>query len=120
MKTPMHSNTSQGLGKKYKSVDATTYRQMIGSLLYLTASRLDIMFSVCLCAWFQYDPREVYLSVTKRIFRYLKGITNLRLCYKKRESYSLQRYCGANFASDKIERQSTSEGFHFIGGDLVS
>jgi len=52
------------------------YRGMIGSLLYLTASRLDILFSVCLCARFQSDPRESHLTAVKRIFRYLKGTTN--------------------------------------------
>ena len=60
-------------------VDVTNYRGMIGSLLYLTASRPDIMYSTCLCARFQANPREPHLIAVKRIFRYLKGEPNLGL-----------------------------------------
>ncbi|KAI0519550.1 hypothetical protein KFK09_007000 [Dendrobium nobile] len=60
-----------------KSVDQKKYRGMIGSLLYLTASRPDIMFSVCLCARFQADPKESHLTAVKRILRYLLGTPNL-------------------------------------------
>ena len=62
-----------------KNVDATIYRGMIGSLLYLTASRPDIMFSTCLCARYQADPKESHLLLVKRIFKYLKGTINLVL-----------------------------------------
>ena len=55
------------------------YRGMIGSLLYLTTSRPDILFSVCLCARFQSDPRESHLATVKKIFRYLNYTTNLEL-----------------------------------------
>jgi len=90
MKTSMHLNTSLEMKKKKsKSIDYTKYRQMISSLLYLTASRLDIMFTVCMYAYFQSDPREVHLSDIKGIFRYLKGTTNLHFCYKKCERYTL-------------------------------
>jgi len=61
----------------------------IGSLLYLTTSRYDIMFNVCLCVCFQSNPREIHLGAIKRIFRYLKGNTNLALCYKKQENCTL-------------------------------
>ena len=65
--------------KKGKSVDISCFRGMIGSLLYLTASRLDIMFAICLSARFQANPKESHLMVVKRIFRYLKGTPNLGL-----------------------------------------
>lgn len=93
---------------------------MIGSLLYLTESKPNIMFSICLCARFQSDPRETHLNVDKRIFRYLIRTSNLDFCLKKRESYRLQGYCDADYVGDKIERKRTSEGCHFIGGNLVS
>ena len=69
MKTPMHSTTYLGLENESKKVDVTQYRAMIGSLLYLTMSTPDIMFSVCLCTRFQKEPREVHLTIVKRIFR---------------------------------------------------
>ena len=62
-----------------KNIDSKLYRGMIGSLLYLTASRPDIMFSVCMCARYQSNPKESHLNTVKRIFRYLKGSQNLGL-----------------------------------------
>jgi len=81
---------------------------MIGSLLYLTASRPDILFSVFLCARFQSDPRESHLTDVTRIFRYLKGTTNLGLLYRKSLYYQLVGLCDANYVGDRIERKSTT------------
>ena len=120
MSTPMHPSSTLRLDDKDKKVDEKVYRGMIGSLLYLTASRPDIMFSVCLCARFQSDPRESHLIAVKRIFRYLKGTTNLGLVFKKSHEYRLVGFCDADYAGDRIERKSTSGGCHFIGGNLVS
>ena len=77
MTTPMHPTCNLSKEDNGTKVDQKLYRGMIGSLLYLTASRPDILFSVCLCARFQSDPRESHLTDVKRIFRYLKGTTNL-------------------------------------------
>ena len=77
MKTPMHTTTVLGLDDESKKMEEKTYKGMIRSLLYLTTSRPDIMFSVCLCAKFQKKPREVHLSAVKHIFRYLIGTLNL-------------------------------------------
>jgi hypothetical protein len=74
IKTPMGTNGHLYLDMGGKSVDQKVYRSMIGSLLYLCASRLDIMFSVCMCARFQADPKEVHLRAVKRIMRYLGGV----------------------------------------------
>ncbi|CAM8917132.1 unnamed protein product [Rhodiola kirilowii] len=71
--TPMSPNDSLTKDESSPQVDPTLYRGMIGSLLYLTASRPDILFSVCLCARFQADPRETHVKAVKRILRYLKG-----------------------------------------------
>ena len=72
IKTPMTSNGHLNLDEGGKMVDQTLYRSMIGSLLYLTASRLDIMFSMCMCARFQANPKETHLIAVKRIPSYLK------------------------------------------------
>ncbi|GJS76184.1 retrovirus-related pol polyprotein from transposon TNT 1-94 [Tanacetum coccineum] len=83
MKTLMSSNTKLMKDEECESVDSTKYRGMIGSLLYLTTSRLDIMFSVCLCARFQEAPKTSHLEAVKRIFRYTKGTTHLGSWYPK-------------------------------------
>jgi len=93
---------------------------MIGSLLYLTASRPDILFSVCLCARFQLDPRESHLTAVKRIFRYLKGTINFGHLNWKSLDYKLVGLCDAYFAGDRIERKSTSGNCQFLGENLIS
>ena len=120
MKTPMHASESLNKDESGKPVDQTIYRGMIGSLLYLTSSRPDIMHSVCLCARFQSDPRESHLKAVKRIFRYLVGSTNLSLFYKKNQDFRLVGYCDADYAGDRVERKSTSGGCHFLGSSLIS
>ena len=83
IKTPMPSNGHLNLDEGDKSVDQTLYYSMIGSLLYLTASRLDIMFSMCMCARFQASPKETHLIAVKRIIRYLKHTPSIGLWYPK-------------------------------------
>jgi hypothetical protein len=83
IKTPMPSNRLLDLDEGGKSIDQTLYRSMIGSLLYLTTSRPDIMFSVCMCARFQASPKETHLVVIKRILRYLKHTPSIGLWYPK-------------------------------------
>jgi len=77
MNTPMHPTCTLSKENIWTKVDHKLFRGTICSLLYLTASRPDILFSVCLCSRFQSNPRESDLTVVKRIFRYLKGTTNL-------------------------------------------
>ena len=119
-KTPMSSSIKLDMDEKGKPVNSTMYRGMIGSLLYLTASRLDIMYSVCLCARFQSCPKESHLSVVKRILRYLKGTMNIGLWYLKGDNSELIGFSDANFAGCKVERKSTSGTCHFLGHSLVS
>ncbi|WJX61599.1 hypothetical protein P8452_46671 [Trifolium repens] len=120
MSTPMHPTSSLSKEEIGSKMDQKLYRGMIGSLLYLTASRPDILYSVCLCARFQSDPREPHLTAVKRIFRYLKGTTNLGLLYKKSLDSKLVGFCDADYAGDKIERKSTSGNCQFIGENLIS
>ena len=119
-KTPMPTAVKLDQDKSGKKVDITGYRGMIGSLLYLTASRPDIMFATCLCARFQADPKESHLIAVKRIFRYLKGTPNLGIWYPKDTGFDLIGYTDSDFAGCKIDRKSTSGSCQFLGRRLVS
>ncbi|GJU87660.1 hypothetical protein Tco_1295206 [Tanacetum coccineum] len=102
METPMSSDTKLMKDKECESVESTKYRGMIGSLLYLTVSRPDIMFSVCLCARFQEDPKTSYLEAVKRIFRYIKGTTHLGLWYPKGTGIETVLYANSDHAEDYV------------------
>jgi len=93
---------------------------MIGSILYLIASRPDIMLSVCLCARYQSNPKEYHLTVVKRIIKYLKGTTNVGLWYPKGTSLNLTGFLDFDFARCKFDRKSTSGTCHLLGSSLVS
>jgi len=103
-----------------KLVDQTLYRCMIGSLLYLTASRPDIMFATCVCARYQAAPRESHLTAVKRIFRYLKGTPRLGIWYPVSNNANLIAFSDSDLAGCKMTRKSTSGGCQFIGNCLVS
>ena len=120
IKTPMPTNGHLDLDEGGKSVDQTLYRSMIGSLLYLTASRPDIMFSVCMCARFQANPKESHISAVKRILRYLKHTPSIGLWYPKGASFTLLGYSDSDFAGCRVDRKSTSGGCHLLGRSLVS
>ncbi|PKA62759.1 Retrovirus-related Pol polyprotein from transposon TNT 1-94 [Apostasia shenzhenica] len=93
---------------------------MIGSLLYLTASRPDIVFSVCMCARFQSNPKKSHLIAVKRIFRYLIGIHSLGLWYPKGTTPNLIGFSDADFAECKVDRKNISGTCQFFGNALVS
>ena len=118
--TPMATSTKLSKDEEGKSIDPTLYRGMIGSLLYLTASRPDIMFSVCMCARFQSSPKESHLVAVKRIFRYLAGTQNLGLWYPKENNFELIGYSDADYAGNNVDRKSTSGTCQFLGRSLVS
>ncbi|KAI3714916.1 hypothetical protein L6452_21878 [Arctium lappa] len=118
--TPMAPGTKIGTDPSGKAVDARTYRGMIGSLMYLTSSRPNIMFSTCLCARYQANPKESHVSAVKRIFRYLKGTTDLGLWYPKDTSFELTTYTDADHVGCMLDRKSTYGHVQFIGDKLVS
>ncbi|GJU24524.1 retrovirus-related pol polyprotein from transposon TNT 1-94 [Tanacetum coccineum] len=120
MKTPMSFDTKLTKDEECESVDSTKYRGMIGSLLYLTASRPDIMFSVCLCARFQEAPKTSHLEAVKRIFRYIKGTTHLGLWYPKGTDIETVVYADSDHAGDYVDRKSTSGICTFVGCCLTS
>ncbi|GKE54071.1 hypothetical protein Tco_1489227 [Tanacetum coccineum] len=93
---------------------------MIGSLLYLTASGPDIMFSVCLCAHFQEDLKTSHLEAVKRIFRYVKGHTHLGLWYHKGFDIETIVYADSDHAGDYVDQKSTSGICTFMGCCLTS
>ena len=98
-----------------KCVDITSYRGMIGSLLYLTTSRPDIMFITYLCVRFQANPKESHIIVVKRIFKYLKGTPNIGIWYPKGTGFDLIGYTDSDFAGCRIDRKSTSGRCQFLG-----
>ncbi|GJZ25296.1 putative ribonuclease H-like domain-containing protein [Tanacetum coccineum] len=101
-------------------VDEHLYRSMIGSLMYLTASRPDIMFAVCACARFQVSPKTSHLLAVKRIFRYLKGKPSLGLWYPKDSPLELVAYTDSDYAGATQDRKSTTGGCQFLGNRLIS
>jgi hypothetical protein len=120
IKTAMGTNGHLDLDTGGKSVDQKVYRSMIGSLLYLCASRPDIMLSVCMCARFQSDPKEAHLRAVKRILRYLVYTPKFGLWYPRGSTFDLIGYSDADWAGCKINRKSTSGTCQFLGRSLVS
>ncbi|GKA46636.1 retrovirus-related pol polyprotein from transposon TNT 1-94 [Tanacetum coccineum] len=101
-------------------VDQTRFRGMVGSLMYLTSSRPDLVFAVCMCARYQAKPTKKHLEAIKRIFRYLKGTINMGLWYPKDNAMSLTAYADADHAGCQDSRRSTSGSAQFLGDRLVS
>nr|GEV49752.1 retrovirus-related Pol polyprotein from transposon TNT 1-94 [Tanacetum cinerariifolium] len=110
--TPIIENKKRVEDLQGKPVDATLYRGMIGSLMYLTASRHGLSYAVCLCARYQAKPIENHLQAVKRIFRYLKGTINMGLWYSKDIDMSLTAYADADHAGCHDTRRSTSGSAH--------
>ncbi|GJY33895.1 hypothetical protein Tco_0418364 [Tanacetum coccineum] len=102
------------------SIDQTKYRSMIGSLMYLTSSRPDLLQAVCYCARYQARPTEKHLKKVKRIFRCLKGTINMGLRYPKDSSFKLTAFSDVDYAGCLDTRKRTSRGIQFLGEKLVS
>ncbi|XP_070056628.1 uncharacterized mitochondrial protein AtMg00240-like [Nicotiana tomentosiformis] len=104
----MSPSTTLDEDKDGKSVDEIMYRGMIDSLLYLTASRPNIMFCIYKYARYQSAPKEFHLTAVKRIIRYLIGTVDYGLWYESLDNFDLKGFLDADFAGDKIDRKSTS------------
>ncbi|XP_059073580.1 secreted RxLR effector protein 161-like [Cryptomeria japonica] len=102
------------------SVDQTLYKSMIGSLLYLTASRLNIVQAICMVARFQETPKQSHVNAVRRIFRYLQGTLTHDLWYPKKGDFTLQGYAAVDWVGCIDDRKSTSGGDFFFGERLVS
>jgi hypothetical protein len=120
IKTPMATNGHLDLDEGGTIVDQKLFRSIIGSLLYIIASRPDVMFRVCMCARLQASPREVHLKTVKRILRYLKHTTNIGLWYPKGAQFELIGYSDSDYVGCKVDRKSTSGCCQFLGRSLVS
>ncbi|WVZ93982.1 hypothetical protein U9M48_039928 [Paspalum notatum var. saurae] len=118
--TPMSTNTVLDADEDVETVDQKEFRGMIGSLLYLTATRPDIQFVVCLCACYQASPRTSHRQAVKRIFRYLKFTPELGLWYSSSSSLSLRGFSDADHAGCRIDLKSTSGTCQLLGTSLVS
>ena len=101
-------------------VDPTLYRSMIGSLLYLTASRPDITFSVGVCAHFQVAPKESHLTAVKRIIRYVNRTSNYGIWYSRDSNNCLARYLDFDWAGCVNDRKSTSRDCFYLRNNMVS
>ena len=119
-RTPMSTTLKLDKDEKGKTVDQKLYRGMIGSLLYLTASRPDIMFSVCLCARFQSNPKESHLKAVKRIIRYLLHTPRFGLWYPSNDNFELKGFSDADYAGNLVDRKSTSGACFMLGHSLVA
>jgi hypothetical protein len=108
IKTPKGTNGHLDLDTGGKTIDQKVYLSMIGSLLYLCASRPDIMLFVCMCARFQTNPKEVHLRSIKRIMRYLVYTPKFGLWYPKGSTFDLIGYFDVDYARCKIDKKSTS------------
>ncbi|GJZ98565.1 uncharacterized mitochondrial protein-like protein [Tanacetum coccineum] len=118
--TPMETHKTLLKDADGKDVDEHLYRSMIGSLMYLTSLRLDIMFAVCVYARFQVNPKSSHLHVVKRIFRYLKGQPKLGLWYPKDPPFDLVAYTDSDYEGASLDRKSTIRGCQFLGCRLIS
>ncbi|GJX49122.1 putative ribonuclease H-like domain-containing protein, partial [Tanacetum coccineum] len=118
--TPIETQKPLVKDEEAADVDVHLYRSMIGSLMYLTASRPDIMFAVCACSRFQVTPKTSHLHAVKRIFRYLKGKPKLGLWYPRVSSFDLEAYSDSDYAGANLDRKSTTGGCQFLGRRLIS
>ncbi|GJT84401.1 putative ribonuclease H-like domain-containing protein [Tanacetum coccineum] len=118
--TPIETQKPLIKDEEADDVDVHLYRSMIGSLMYLTTSRPDIMFAVCACSRFQVTPKTSHLHAVKRIFRYLKGKPKLGFWYPKESPFNLEAYSDSDYAGANLDRKSTTGGCQFIGRRLIS
>ncbi|GKE64129.1 hypothetical protein Tco_1518290 [Tanacetum coccineum] len=118
--TPMVEKSKLDEDKEGKTVDLSHYRGMIGTLIYLTASRPDLQFAICMCARYQARPTKKYLNAIKSIFWYLKGTVHQGLWYSKNSSIALTAFADADHAGCQDTRRSTSGSIQLLGDRLVS
>nr|GEZ52435.1 retrovirus-related Pol polyprotein from transposon TNT 1-94 [Tanacetum cinerariifolium] len=118
--TPMVEKSKLDEDKEGKAVDPSHYHGMIGTLLYLTASRPDLQFAICMCARYQARPTEKHVHAVKRIFRYLHRTVHRGLWYPKDSSIALTAFADADHAGWQDTRRSTSRSVQFLGERLIS
>ncbi|GJX07242.1 putative ribonuclease H-like domain-containing protein [Tanacetum coccineum] len=118
--SPMETNKALTKDENGEDVDVHLYRSMIGSLMYLTSSRPDIIFSVCACSRFQVQQKVSHLNAVKRIFRYLKGRPKLGLWYPKDSPFILKAFSDSDYTGASLDRKSTTGCCQFLSSRLIS
>ena len=119
-RTPMAANAKLTNNPSGESVDVTLYRSMIGCLLYLTANRPDIAFSVGVCSRFQSNMKVSHLNAVKRIIKYVGGTCDYGLFYSKESNLSLDSFSDSDWAGNADDRKSTTGGCFYVGANLVA
>ncbi|GJV01868.1 hypothetical protein Tco_1335437 [Tanacetum coccineum] len=117
--TPIESNKPRVKDEDGEDLDVHVYRSMIGSLMYLTASRPYIMFAVCACARFQITPKASHLNAIKRIFRYLKHQPKLDLWYPRDSPFELEAFSDSDYGEASLDRKLTTGGYQYLGRRLI-
>ena len=120
VRTPMSPTVKLTVDLLGKSVDSSLYRSMIGSLLYLTASRPDISYSVGVCARYQANPKESHMIALKRIIKHVKTTVDFGVWYNKDINDVLAGYSDTDWVGNANDRKSTSGGCFYVGNNLVS
>ena len=120
VRTPIGLNVKLTVDLLGKSVDSSLYRSMIGSLLYLTASRPDISYSVEVCARYQANPKESHMIALKRIIKYVKTTADFDVWCSKDTNNVLAGYSDTDWAENADDRKTTSRGCFYVGNNLVS
>ncbi|GJX33324.1 putative ribonuclease H-like domain-containing protein [Tanacetum coccineum] len=118
--TPIETHKALLKDEEVEDVDVYLYRSLIGSLMYLTTSRPDIMFVVYACARFQITPKTLHIHAVKRIFRYLKGQPKVCLWYPRDSPFDLEAFSDSDYAGASLDRKSTTGGCQFLGKRLIS
>ncbi|XP_050895724.1 uncharacterized mitochondrial protein AtMg00810-like [Lathyrus oleraceus] len=120
IKTQMPTNENSERNENGKDVDVKKYKGMIYSLLYLTASRPNIKFSVCMCSYYQSAHKQSHLKAVKYILKYLHGTSKYGIWYSKGSDYNLVGYTDSNFAGCKLDKKSIIGTCHMFSKSLVS
>ncbi|GKD63772.1 uncharacterized mitochondrial protein-like protein, partial [Tanacetum coccineum] len=118
--TPIDTNKALVKDEEAEAIDVHLYRSMIGSLMYLTTSRSDIMFAICACARFQVTPKTSHIHTVKIIFRYMKGQPKLGLWYPRDSPFDFEAFSNSDYAGASLDRKSTTGGCQFLGRRLIS
>ena len=116
----MDPNHKLGEAKEEPVVDKRMYQRLVGRLIYLAHTRLDIAYSVSVISQFMHDPREPHLQVAYRVLHYLKGNPRKGILFKKSNTLALKAYTDADYAGSLVDRRSTTGYCTFLGGNLIT
>ncbi|GMI77806.1 hypothetical protein HRI_001449800 [Hibiscus trionum] len=118
--TPMDPNIKLQIDEGKDLEDTTMYRQLVGSLIYLTLSRPDITYAVGVASRYMSNPKKPHLDAVRRILRYVKGTINFGILYKKVKECQMIGYCDADYAGDHSTRRSTTGYIFSLGSGAIS